>query len=89
MADIDRDENVLRATVYGDDMTGLKLDGLDQARRLFGPDAVLRIESVGRIITNIRTTLHPQEFAAEVVVRRVDVGEDWVRPLADPEANRG
>jgi hypothetical protein len=43
--------DVLVARVYGDDIPGLKMAALDQARDLYGPDAALRVEHVDRINT--------------------------------------
>jgi hypothetical protein len=73
-------QDVLAAHVYGDNVPEFRMAALDQARQLFGPDAVLRIERVESI--NTTTAQRPgRTFMATVIVRRLDEGDEWVAPL--------
>jgi hypothetical protein len=76
-------EDVLSALAFGDDLASIRMDALDKARALFGPDAVLQIESVSGIMTasGIRGA-----FMATVIVRRMDGGEEWIPPLGGSDA---
>lgn len=67
------DENLLAATAYGGSIEAIKMAALDSARELYGPDALLQIESMSRVSTAARQDRG--KFVAKVYVRRVDRGE--------------
>ena len=77
-------EDFLIAHAHGNDLPGLRMDALDRARQLFGPEAVLQIESVRDISTSVIKSLGA--FTARIIVRRTDGGEEWVPPIGGPDA---
>lgn len=77
-------EDILVAHAYGNDLPGLRMDALDHARRLFGPEAVLQVESVENITTAFSKSRGA--FTATIIVRRVDGGEEWVPPMGGTDA---
>lgn len=79
MNDRDQDKrldgpDVLSASVYGNDIDGLKLAALDQARKLYGPDAPLQIEDIGNLYNSSSSR---GAFHATITVRCLKLPEGW------------
>src|SRR5262245_52199571 len=77
---------LVSAVARADDIPGLYADALDQARKLYGPDAELVIEHAGMIA---KTTMPGGMYRCDITVRCVN-GKELASPSAreDDEAGR-
>jgi hypothetical protein len=69
--------DLLAATCYGDGIDAIKAAALERARKLYGPDAPLAIETAGTIYSSLTSARPGRMYNAEIRVRCLDLPEGF------------